>query len=172
MLQWLLAERFGLVVHGETRSLPSLALLVAKNGPKIKPAAPDSDAPAQPAPGRLEKAGRTLDALWSPDPREFGVTAFSATAGNLHAEFARLPMDALAQILASNLNMPVLNATGLEGRYRVTLDLPLPGAPASDEGASPSAQSAVKRFGLKLEPRKAPIAVLVVDRVEWAPTEN
>jgi uncharacterized protein (TIGR03435 family) len=175
MLQWLLAERFSLVVHGETRSLPALALLVAKDGPKMRPAAPDPDAPAQPAPGRLEKAGRTLDGLWSPDPREFGVTAFSATAGNLHVEFTRLPMDALAQILADNMQMPVLDATGLEGRYQVTLDLPLPGAPVAAmalEPPGPSVQSELKRLGLRLEPRNAPLAVLVVDHAERVPTEN
>lgn len=70
------------------------------------------------------------------------------------------------------LNIPVIDATGLEGRYRVTLDLPLRGAPASDVAAGTSVQSELKRLGLRVEPRNAPLAVLVVDHVERAPTEN
>jgi uncharacterized protein (TIGR03435 family) len=73
------------------------------------------------------------------------------------------------------MQMPVLDATGLEGRYQVTLDLPLPGAPVAAmalEPPGPSVQSELKRLGLRLEPRNAPLAVLVVDHAERVPTEN
>lgn len=182
MLQWLLAERFGLVVHGETRDMPAFALVVGKGGPKMKPGEPDAGIPAEAT--RIEKVGRTLDNLWSYD-KTYGLTAFSMAGGNMHLEFKKLPMDALAQILADRVGAPVFDMTGLEGNYQATLDLPpsflalntAAGAGqnaltmASDPPGS-SVFSMVKRLGLELEPRKAPITVLVVDRVERVPTEN
>jgi uncharacterized protein (TIGR03435 family) len=66
MLQWLLADRFGLVAHAETRELPGFALVVGKGGPKVKLAEPDPDAATEPAsPNRLERAGQLLDRLSS-----------------------------------------------------------------------------------------------------------
>ena len=182
MLQWLLAERFGLVVHGETRDLPSFALLVGRDGPKMKPGEPDADVPAEAT--RIERVGRTLDDCWSPD-KPFGLTAFSMAGGNMHLELKKLPMVALAQLLADRLGAPVIDMTGLEGNYQAILDLPpsfrslnaaVGGAgdalnTASDPPGS-SVFSMVKRLGLELEPRKAPIAVLVVDHVERVPTAN
>jgi uncharacterized protein (TIGR03435 family) len=182
MLQWLLAERFGLVVHGETRDLPSFALVVETGGPKMKAGEPDADVPAEAT--RIERVGRTLDKCWSYDDT-FGITAFSIVGGNMHLEVKKLPMDALAQLLADRLGAPVIDMTGLEGNYQATLDLPpsfralnaAAGAGgdaltmASDPPGS-SVFSMVKRLGLRLEPRKTPIAVLVVDHVERVPTEN
>jgi uncharacterized protein (TIGR03435 family) len=124
MLQRLLAERFGLQTHTETRNLPAFALVVAKEG-RMKPAPDDADAPA-PAANRLAQAGRILDALWTEQPGMnglLGVTAFGAADGRLHMTFRRLRMDALAQILASHLRQPVLDRTGLTGGYEATLDL-------------------------------------------------
>ncbi len=182
MLQWLLAERFGLVAHNEMKDLPAVALVVGKGGPKMRLAPPDADAPVEPvSANRLKRTGRTLDSLWSYD-KPFGLGAMSVTGGVLHGEFKKMPMDALAQILASQMGAPVLDLTGLDGEYQVTLDLPLPGAstvangPGGDsstmEPFGVSVFSAVQRLGLKLEQRKAPIAVLVVDHVERVPTEN
>jgi uncharacterized protein (TIGR03435 family) len=184
MLQWLLAERFGLVAHAETRELPGFALVVGKGGPKMKPAEPDPNAAAEPAsPNRLERAGRTLDRLWSNDGDALGVSSFSVAGNVMHAEFKRMPMEGLAQLLADRLRAPVINMTGLDGDYRMTLDLPFPGAstvatapgaelPAALEPEGPSLFSTVERLGLKLERRKTPISVLVVDNVNRVPTEN
>jgi uncharacterized protein (TIGR03435 family) len=181
MLQWLLADRFGLVAHAETRELPSFALVIGKGGLKIRAAEPDPNAAMGPAsPNRLERAGRTLDRLWSYDGDSFGVSSSSVAGNVLHAEFKRMPTEALAQILADRVRAPVINMTGLEGEYQLTLDLPLPGAsiaasePVGELAPDPlgAVFSAVERLGLKLEHRKAPIAVLVVDHLERVPTEN
>jgi uncharacterized protein (TIGR03435 family) len=175
MLEWLLVERFGLAAHGETRELPALALVVGKGGPKMKPAAPDAGAPAEPSP-----VGRTLDGLMGASPDgPFGAGTIAMTSGGgLHIEVAKMPMDALATVLASWLREPVIDMTGLPGKYQVTLDFSLPGTPGGDapgmasEPMGASMSSAVERLGLRLERRKAPIAVLVVDRVQRVPTEN
>ena len=172
MLQWLLAERFGLVAHSETTDLPAFALVVGKGGPKMRPAAPDADDSVELAStNRLERVGRTLDNLWSYD-KSFGGAAMSITDGVLHGEFKKMTMDGLAQLLASQMRAPVIDLTGLEGKYQVTLDLPVPGGDTSTMDAFTSVFSMVQRLGLKLEQRKARIAVLVVDHVERVPTEN
>jgi uncharacterized protein (TIGR03435 family) len=184
MLQWLLAERFGLVAHAETRELPGFALGVGKGGPKMKQAEPDANAAAEPvSPNRLARAGRTLDRIWSNDGDALGVSSFSVAGNVMHAAFKRMPMEGLAQLLADRLRAPVINLTGLYGDYQMTLDLPFPGAstvatapgaelPAALESEGVSLFSMVERLGLKLEQRKTPIAVLVVDNVNRVPTEN
>jgi uncharacterized protein (TIGR03435 family) len=94
-----------------------------------------------------------------------------------------MPMEALAQLLADRLGAPVINMTGLEGEYQMTLDLPMPGSstaaslpgvelPPELEPVSVSLFSTVERLGLKLVQRKTPIEVLVVDNVNRVPTEN
>ena len=181
MLQWLLVERFGLVAHGATKDLPAFALVVGKDGPKMKPAAPDADAPAGPPSkdagdaNRVKNVGRTLDGLFG-DGKPFGA-AMTFNSGRLHMEFAKMPMDALSMIVSSYLREPVIDMTGLDGRYQLTLDF----SPA-DMGGDPSGMasepsgtslfSAVQRLGLRLERRKAPTALLVVDHVERVPKEN
>jgi uncharacterized protein (TIGR03435 family) len=185
MLQWLLVERFGLVAHGETRDVPGFALVVGKDGPKMKPAAPDADAPADQAANPIEKVGRTLDSLYG-DGKPFGLAAMTYTSSGLHLEFTKMPMDALVQVLASYLRVPVIDRTGLEGKYQVSLDFSradMSGASEADapggdaplvasDPAGTSVFSAVRWLGLRLERRKAPIAVLVVDHLEQVPTEN
>jgi len=171
MLQWLLAERFGLVAHSETKDLPVWALVAGKGGPKMKPTAPDPDEPA-----RTRNVGRTLDNLWSYD-KPFGLTAMTNHGQRL--EFSKMPMDALAQILADRLREPVIDRTGLEGDYQVTLDFSsaaLTSVRTALDTEAPDPGSAVfwaaQRLGLKLERRKAPITLLIVDHVEKVPTGN
>ena len=182
MLQWLLADRFGLVAHAETEELPSFALVIGKGGLKIKAAEPDHRAVAEPtSPNRIERAGQLLDRLYSYEDKALGMVSWRVMPGVLHGEFKRMPMEALAQVLADRLGAPVINMTGLEGEYQMTLDLPIPTTPAlanapelppALEPVGVSLFSTVERLGLKLEHRKAPISVLVVDHVERVPTEN
>jgi uncharacterized protein (TIGR03435 family) len=125
MLQWLLTESFGLAAHAETRELSGFALVIGKGRLKKKQAVPDPDAPPEPAsPNHLERAGQVMDRLAGNDPKAFGVVSMKVVAGGFHAEFRRLPMEALAQILADRLGAPVFNLTHLEGEYQITLDLP------------------------------------------------
>jgi bla regulator protein blaR1 len=183
MLQSLLAERFGLTAHVETKELPGFALVVGKGGLKIKPGVRDANTAAETmSPNRLEQAGRTLDRLWAYDGAPLGVVSYRTMPGVFHVEFNRMPMEALAQICADRLKAPVINRTGLDGEYQMTLDLPLPNAstasvtgvelPPALEPVSPSIFDMVERLGLRLEQRKTPLSVLVVDHVNQTPTEN
>jgi uncharacterized protein (TIGR03435 family) len=142
MLQSLLAERFKLVFHRETRPLNGYALVVGKNGPLAKQSAPD-------APSRT-----------------------NSRRGAIEAE--RCAMGQLAQKLSESLHLPVADLTAVEGRFDFKLEWTPEDMqaklPASAELApGPSIFAAVEQqLGLKLEPRKVPTEVLVIDRAEKA----
>ena len=139
MTQTLLAERFKLATHRETRELPMYTLVVDRNGAKIQPA-------------------------------EAGAGSTRGGLGKLEA--TRIPMQKLADLLARITGYQVVEATGLKGVYSFKLEwTPDDAASAGDSG--PSLLSALReQLGLKLEGRKGPVDVLVVDHIERAPTEN
>jgi uncharacterized protein (TIGR03435 family) len=159
MLQALLAERFKLAVHRESKELPVYALVVGKNGPKLKESSPDNHAPTRMSTGQN---------------------------GSRHIELTQTAT-ALGDYLSPFLGRPVLDLTGLNGSYQVVLDIAgedfrIAGRPArpdserpGDANSDPSGASifaSVEQLGLKLEPRKAPIEIIVVDRLEKTPAEN
>jgi len=150
-LQTLLKDRFKLVLHREMREGPVFDLVVAKNGPKIRP-----DAPAA-----------SLDS--------------DSTRTKGHATFRAVSMDKLARFLERPqmaVDRPVVDKTGLSGTYSFTLDWTLPdraGGADSPKGDDqwPSIFGALQeQLGLKLEPGRARREVLVVDSAEKVPTEN
>jgi uncharacterized protein (TIGR03435 family) len=81
-------------------------------------------------------------------------------------------MQKLCDLFAKMVGMPVLNETGLQGVFSFTLEwTPDTVAPAANDGASLFA-ALQEQLGLKLEGRKGPAEVLVVDHIERTPTEN
>jgi uncharacterized protein (TIGR03435 family) len=156
MFQAILTERFGLRVHHETRTLPVYALVVAKGGPKMTPSKPRPDDP-----GGMQG-----------DP---GV--LNASRGKERGRGAM--MEFLAEDLSDELGRKVLDRTGLTGRYDFTLTwtpddsaAATGGSAASGAAQGPSLFTAVQeQLGLKLEPVKAPVDVVVIDHLE-KPSEN
>jgi uncharacterized protein (TIGR03435 family) len=147
MLQSLLADRFKLKVHRETRDMNVYALVVSKSGSKLKESAPD----ASPM-GYMNVVGR-----------------------NYHATRAKATMDDVVQAIGNSfLDRPVLDKTGLSGTYNLSLTY-TPDIRSNRGEPDPndiSIFTAVQeQLGLKLEPQKASIEVLVVDSVE-KPSEN
>lgn len=143
MLQALLIDRFGLAVHSETKIRAGFGLVVPKNGPKIQPVADVGGHNNDNRPGKMQRLRTTI------------------------GDFA----SALSYIL----RQPVVDETHMEGRYNVVLtyapDLSPDMPPAANDG--PSIFTAIEeQLGLKLEPRKVPVAILVVDRCQKMPTEN
>jgi uncharacterized protein (TIGR03435 family) len=136
MVQSLLADRFKLALHRETRQLPVYALVVAKNGPKISE-------------GTAARPGMT------------------GGPGQLDAQ--KISMLILTQTLGRQLDHPVLDRTGLPGRY----DFKLEWSPdESNPAAGPSIFTAVQeQLGLKLETQTGPVEILVIDHAE-KPSEN
>lgn len=159
MFQSILADRFKLVVHHETRELPVYVLTVAKGGTKLKESAPDDPA--------------------STTPRRRGMMINN---GKLTANDAQLSM--LVTVLSRSLGRTIIDKTGLAGNYDFTLEWnPDEGsAPKPVDGAAPAATAAPdarpsiftavqEQLGLKLESTKAPVDVIVIDHIE-KPTEN
>lgn len=138
MLQTLLADRFKLVVHRETREQPVYALLVAKGGPKLKESEPDppaSTAPAQ-TPDAPKKSEIVVDQYRiSGNMRDGkGVTVSAGPSGQMHItmvdgkmhlEAAKMTMARLAEAATNFVGKPVIDMTGLQGNYQVALDLSL-----------------------------------------------
>lgn len=175
MLRNLLIARFKLAVHHETREQQTYSLVVAKNGPKFKEAAPvkpaqvDRDEPARPRapePFKLDKDGYP-----SFPPGEAG----NAIAGN-HARLydPRTRMAQFAAFLGAQLHGPVTNATGLTGVYEIDLHWltdTMASTPETDSGPG-LIEALADQLGLRLESKKGPVNYLVVDHAEKLPTEN
>jgi bla regulator protein BlaR1 len=165
MLLPLLADRFQLKVHTEVRDLPVLALVVGKGGPKLHEAKPGDTYP---------NGIKGFDGQGGPGLMHMGPGQLTAQA---------LPMSSVARLLSEQLGLMVQDETGLTGKYDFTLqwspergaaDAGQPGADnaASTESGGLSVFTAIQeQLGLKLESRKAPVEVLVIDHVE-APSEN
>jgi uncharacterized protein (TIGR03435 family) len=186
MLQSLLADRFKLKLRHERKELPAYALVVAKGGPKLRAAEPDTDFKGIKGPeGRVQR----------------GKSVFGMGDLTIRDE----PLSMLARMLSQQLGRPVLDRTGLEGKYDCTLKWtpgegeemlgmgpggggPEPGkgmvgrgpedggpqlaSPPPPDMSGPSIFTAIQeQLGLKLEPTKAPAEILVVEHVE-RPTEN
>jgi uncharacterized protein (TIGR03435 family) len=210
MLQALLAERFKLVAHRESKERAVYALVVGKNGSNLKESAPDADAPnpdsasggvAFATAGGTVRVNKDSKTVVVTGGRGLVPTRVSMGPDGMHLEFAKITLGALADTLSSFVDRPVVDMTELKGNYQVTLDLAmedmrsvamkaattagiaLPGAigagdtakgPA-DAASDPSGGSifaAIQKLGLKLDPRKAPVETMVIDRLEKSPTEN
>lgn len=145
MLQKLLADRFGLRFHREERELPAYAIRIAKGGPKLKAAAhPEAGADEQ---GNGEATEQTLT-----------YTSASMTDFIRNEQFY--------------IDRPLVDQTGLTGRYDFTLHYTPDEAKTADVNAPPGIFTAIQeQLGLKLQPVKAMVDVLVIDRVE-KPSEN
>lgn len=162
MLQPVLAERFKLQAHHEIKERPVYALVVAKGGPKLKEARPGE------AHLNADKA--------DPNGMHHGQTIFITGPGQITGEATT--MTDLALTLSDrgeqSLGRPVIDKTGLAGKYDFTLQLP---APMSDGNDAAQQQSAAlftavqEQLGLKLQSETAPTDYLVIDHIE-GPSAN
>lgn len=182
MLQNLLTERFHLALHREEKTMPVYALVVGKNGPKLKEAADDQpgngDDDFDPLPPVPPNELEVHDDGYPNVPSREGSWLVALKSGYARTHQLHASMADLAGILSNQLGKPVTDATGLKGRYEFTLSWmaavpasPAPSAPAADTG--PDLFAAVQQqLGLKLEPSKAPVDVLVIDHFDRDPVEN
>lgn len=162
MFQALLADRFQLKLHTETKTLPVYELVVARGGPKLQASAPEP--PPEP------------DA--KPDAAPKARSMIRMSPGELTGE--RLPMSNIVAQLANVLHRTVIDKTGLTGRYELSLkwtpeEIAMKaGAGAGDTGAEtgPDIFTAVQeQLGLRLVSAKGQVDTLVVDHAEM-PAEN
>jgi uncharacterized protein (TIGR03435 family) len=152
MMQSLLADRFKLAVHHETRELPLYAMVVDRNGPKV---------------------------ALSETPDSVGQNPFGMP-GRGHLTGTRVTAAMLANVLSGQLGRTVQDRTGLKGVFDFVLQwAPDTDATPADLGGPPAASAGPSIFtaiqeqlGFKLEPRKGPAEVLVIDHVDSTPAEN
>jgi uncharacterized protein (TIGR03435 family) len=147
MLQALLAERFKLALHKETKELPAFVLVVAKGGIKFHESKEDGEPAAEPDKNRLT------------------------------VSLKRVPASQFVEMLSSALRAPVINNTGLEGRYDATINVSkyIPDGTSKDAPFDPVAMIMTglqEELGLKLESKKMPLDLLIIDHAEKVPTEN
>jgi uncharacterized protein (TIGR03435 family) len=163
MVQSLLASRFKLVMHHETRQMPVLALLPVKSGKTGPRLPPHSDATkCLPTPVGQGNPAVAPGETWVPPCGGLRVVSDDLAGQNVS-------MDQLAQTLSILVDRNVVDRTGLEGTFDVTLQFQRAALDAStlDQNAPPPIATALReQLGLKLESQKAPLDVLVIDHVE------
>jgi uncharacterized protein (TIGR03435 family) len=187
MLQALLAERFKLAVHRELGDRPVYALVVGRDGPKLKETPVDAATSDVAFPNGL--GGRSI-AYVEGEAGQF--LTYSRLNDGWVFDALKISMPELALRLMAYVDLPVVDQTGLKGTYQI-VSMPLPGGPhykqesgragigmvgdgsASPEASAPSGVSvftSVEKLGIRLTRAKAPIEHIVVDRLEKTPTEN
>ncbi len=153
MLQTLLADRFHLKVHLETRESSVYAMTIAKGGSKLQQVK-TADDPTQPTPS---SAGVDVQAHGGAQGLEFDVHSAS--------------MKAVVGMLSSQVEAPVVDRTGLSGYYDFTLQFGRPWS-SSNPDSWPDIFTAVQeQLGLKLDRTKADVPNIIIDHIE-KPTEN
>lgn len=179
MLQSLLEDRFGLKIHRETRDLPVYTLLTAKGGAKLAP--PKDGTCVDSAPdGLLQSAGGRVPPPGAGPPAlaPCGGLRVMLDVGGAKMLGGKVAMPELVRTLSMTLGRTVIDKTGLTGLYDVKLEFlpdeataalppPPPGAATTLDSNNPSILTALQeQLGLRLEPAKGPVEVIVVDHVE------
>ena len=185
MLQRLLAERFGMKVHHETKEVPVMVLVVAKGGPKFaaaKPLAPID--PNNPPPPPQRSSNGVPGKMRGPGAR------MMMENGEMKLDVVSQEMDALCDVLANQLGVQVEDRTGLTGVYDFSLEFapdfshmggigpppPPPrdgGVAAAAETAGPTLETAIRQqLGLKLERSKGNADLLEIDKINRTPAKD
>ena len=165
MLQAMLADRFKLAVHRETKEVPVYELTVARNGPKFKPSEATALADIR------QKHPNAVNAI-----ALGGAIVASGTNPGQQMIFG-VTMPALGTFLSTLAGRPIQDKTGLTGKYDITYQIEL--SPPAQEGAGMAAPSdlssqiftIVQNLGLRLTGAKGQVEALVIDHIE-RPSEN
>jgi uncharacterized protein (TIGR03435 family) len=202
MLQALLAERFKLVIHRDTKEHNVYALVVAKGGAKIT----QTQEPAPSGDGAAPNPAITGSSSVTINQSKGGASEVSDGAGlrqkmipsadgkSIRFEISKASMALLADGLSPLVDRPIVDMTELKGNYDVAFEVsreellnlaraaganvpasaPDASAPPADAASDPGGSifTAIQSLGLKLEPRKAPLLMIVVDQAEKMPTDN
>jgi len=186
MMQNLLIERLKLKLHHESRVLPVYGLVISKGGPKLEvsaegpaPAAASGAAP-QGKPG-IDGDGFPIEQI---DPVRGGIFLSSGNAGTLKITAARQTMAQFISMLSGQTDRAIVDMTGLNGKYNFAVTFGGQWRRANADGSSdlaagifegdgpPIFEALEKQLGLKLEPRKISVDMLIVDSGEKTPVEN
>jgi len=188
MIRALLVDRFKLVYHLEHREQNIDVLAIAKGGLKLEQVEPPP-APASPADPDAPATMQTVNGLLTRVNAPSGGLADSdgfvhkRSPNGIYWEFASTTLAGLADQFAEEFQRPVVDMTGLKGRYHVVLDVkydfstvPPPKTIADIEDEFTDLRNhfntELQKAGLQLEMRKLPVEYVVADKVEQKPTDN
>jgi uncharacterized protein (TIGR03435 family) len=166
MFQSLLEERFKLTWRREPKEMQVYALVVGKDGPKLKPA-------------DMKMMNNEPMAMGTDGkPRSAVMFGGSTSAMTITAPSASLLT--LVGVMTRFTSRPVVDETGIEGLYDFSLTFAAEtdaGLPPGFQGngasePAPSVSEAVKKYGLRIETRKAPVDLFVITHIEKTPTTN
>jgi bla regulator protein blaR1 len=176
MLQSLLEDRFQLKTHREMKELPVFALVSNRGGFKL-PAPRDGacvDSPADAAVAWVGAGRMAAPGELPPAKGQCGSAIISVNSSGAQMRGGKIPMSELVRMLSMLLNRSVLDKTGFATLFDVQLDFvpdettPAMPPPPPDSGISgvSIAQALQQQLGLRLEPTRGPVDVIVVDKVE------
>ena len=201
MLQRLLIERFGLMTHVESRPIPAYELVVGKSGLTIKEVDAANELDKDFGGDALTQSTNRLSETVEGPVRMMAIPlgmrrvtersrydAWTTAQGTYVVDAARITMGELASVLTPNLDKPVVDKTGLTGVYQFKIELDANqsairgllnlGIKTNVRGepigmpTGVSTFKAIESLGLKLEERRSPFDVVVVDKIAQAPVEN
>ncbi len=182
MLRNLIAERFKLAYHSATKDFPAYALVVARSGLKMREAAASQAPPAQESgpPPRPPMGPDGFPVRSRLAPGQPGAVTFMGQGGRRRMYGQQQTMQDFAKGLEFQLwqdagpttrRIPVTDATGLTAKYDYELTYASQGTP--DAEPLPDILGALQsQLGLRLEEKKVPAQVMVVDRMERTPAAN
>jgi uncharacterized protein (TIGR03435 family) len=144
MMQTLLAQRFKLTFHKETKEMPAYVVTVAKSGHKLKQSEGEGEMEVKPAGNRMA------------------------------ANFTHVTLSQLSEMMSSPLQAVVVDQTGLKGSWDFTLDMSgfMSQPTGIDDAIGMIIQAANEQLGIKIDQKKVPAEVLIVDHAERVPVEN
>jgi uncharacterized protein (TIGR03435 family) len=172
MMRNLLIERFQLAAHFEKKEVAAYQLVVSKGGPKLaaSPGDPNqNDDPAKPPAGFT----MTLDKEGYPQLPPGRQYAMAVDHDRARWRFVDESLEHFAGILGDQIHQPIINATGLAGKYDFQVYWSAAMQPNGSGDSGPSIFTAIQeQLGLKLESKKLPVDTVVIDHIARTPTEN
>jgi uncharacterized protein (TIGR03435 family) len=181
MLVNLLVERFHLALHHESRDVQGFELVTGKNGSKLKESTLVDSVGAEPTTSGPPKT----DANGFPQLNHPGVAMTMKMAPNAKVPSALITFRAqvlagLVRTLGEELGRPVVDKTGLVGKYDFTLEFAPEKRTPETQGSGdaldqsgPGILTAIQdQLGLKLESKKVLFDMLIIDAVDKIPTAN
>jgi uncharacterized protein (TIGR03435 family) len=173
MLQRLLADRFHLALHRQSKALRGYELVRSKGEPKLRPS---METGADVVPTEAPK----IDANGFPKLTAPGLVIMEGMQGKAVVSFLTAkaqPLSALVDLLSKEFRMPVADRTGLTGKFDFTLEF-APQAPGAvpienpDDSAANLISAVPQQLGLRLTPKDVQVDVLIIDSADKTPTEN
>ncbi|HXS97658.1 MAG TPA: TIGR03435 family protein [Candidatus Limnocylindrales bacterium] len=165
MLRNLLAERFHLAVHQDSKEMQTYRLTAPKGAAKLSPAKDPDPRLSDPA-----QRDAAMKALMEQSRAMVRAQAGGGGGGGSRRSFTmqKATMAQFADNLTSNLDAPVTDETAIEGEYSFVLSW----SPDGDGSGLTIAEALQQQLGLKLEQQKAPVTIVVIDRADKVPVEN